>query len=137
MTLHPTTCPLDCPDACGVLAETDAAGRLIRLRGNPEHPYSRGALCSKTSSYHELVHSPDRLLTPYVREHGQLREASWEEALDRIVERVSPLPGKDILALAYAGSMGIVASKFPMRSMHALGATLHDSGVCDTTSSAG
>ena len=135
--LHPSACPLDCPDACGVLVETDEGGRLVRLRGNPEHSYSRGTLCSKTSVYHELVQSPDRLLTPQVREAGALRDATWEEALERIRERVGPLTGERILALEYAGSMGILARRYPLRVIHALGGWTHDAGVCDTTSSAG
>jgi len=135
--MHPTTCPLDCPDACGVLVESDAAGAFVGLRGNPAHPYSRGALCGKTGAYGELIQSPDRLTTPLIRERGGFREASWEEALDRIAERVGTVAGPDILALPYAGSMGLIASKFPLRTMHALGACFHDSGNCDTTSSAG
>lgn len=137
MALHPTTCPLDCPDACGVLVETDERGALVRLRGNPEHGYSRGVLCSKTSIAHELVLDPNRLVTPRLRVGGELREATWEEALALIAERVAPLEGRRILALDYAGSMGLLARKFPRRVMHALGATTHDAGVCDNTSSAG
>ncbi|MFT7670244.1 MAG: anaerobic selenocysteine-containing dehydrogenase [Planctomycetota bacterium] len=137
MALHKTTCPLDCPDACGVLVETDDAGQLVRVRGNPEHPYSRGVLCSKTNSYHERVTSSKRLLSPLIREAGGFREASWEVAVGLIAERLDAVRGPDILTMEYAGSMGMVARKFPMRMMHALGATAHDAGVCDSTSSAG
>lgn len=137
MALHPTSCPLDCPDACGVLVETDERGELVRVRGNPAHPYSRGALCSKTSSYHELVESPERLRTPLVRSGGELVPVSWERAIERVAAELGDLRGEDVLAMQYAGSMGLVARTFPMRLMNALGATLHDSGVCDTTSSAG
>lgn len=140
MPKTPATCPLDCADACGVLVESDDRGRLLALRGNPEHGWSRGTLCSKTSLYGELVESPTRLLTPLVRERGKasaLRPASWEEAVARIVERVRPLAGERILAASYAGSMGIVARRFPLRTMHALGAVLTDGGLCDNTSTAG
>jgi anaerobic selenocysteine-containing dehydrogenase len=140
MPKTPATCPLDCADACGVLVESDDRGRLLALRGNPEHGWSRGTLCSKTSIYGELVESPTRLLAPLVREAGKrsaLRPASWEEALSRIVERVRPLAGERILAASYAGSMGIVARRFPLRTMHALGAVLTDGGLCDAPSTAG
>jgi anaerobic selenocysteine-containing dehydrogenase len=137
MPLHPTACPLDCPDACGVLVETDAAGELLRVRGNPAHPYSRGTLCAKTSRYHELVRSEERLLTPLVREGAELVPASWERALGVAAERLAAVAGPEVLALQYAGSMGMLARLFPLRAMHALGATTHDSGVCDTTSTAG
>lgn len=140
MPKTPATCPLDCADACGVLVESDDRGRLLALRGNPEHGWSKGTLCSKTSIYGELVESPTRLLTPLVRESGKqsaLRPASWGEAVARIAERVKPLGGERILAASYAGSMGIVARRFPLRTMHALGAVLTDGGLCDNTSTAG
>ncbi len=139
--LHPTTCPLDCPDACGVLVEADDHGRFVRLRGDPAHSASRGTLCGKTMLYGELVSSPDRLLRPLVREggrkSGRLVETTWERALDRIAERLAPLAGESILALPYGGSMGMVQRRFPLRMLNALGATLHDGGLCDSTSTAG
>ncbi len=132
-----TTCPLDCPDACGIVIETDAEGRFAALRGNPLHPWSRGVLCGKTALYGEVVRAPNRLLHPLLRERGQLVRATWEAALDRIAEQVGPLAGRDVLALSYGGSMGLVQRKFPLRVMNALGATLHDGGICDATADAG
>jgi len=138
---HATTCPLDCPDACGVLVEVGAEGGFERLRGNPAHSYSRGTLCGKTMLYGDLVSDPKRLLVPLVRDggrkSGRFVEASWDQALDRIVERVKPLRGEDVLALWYGGSLGLVQRRFPLRMMNALGATLHDLGICDATSTAG
>jgi anaerobic selenocysteine-containing dehydrogenase len=132
-----TTCPLDCADACGVVVETDAEGRFESLRGDPRHPWSRGVLCGKTALYGEVVNAPNRLLFPMLRENGQLVRATWDAALDRIAERVGPLAGQDVLALQYGGSMGLVQRKFPLRVMNALGATLHDGGICDATADVG
>ena len=131
MTIHRTTCPLDCPDACGMLAETDAAGALVALKGNPEHPYSAGHLCGKTAIFREVQDSPDRLRTPLVREDGRLVPATWDEALARIARRVRDVEPRRILSLGYAGNMGRLARKYPERVMHALGATMHDGGICD------
>ncbi|MCY3000922.1 MAG: molybdopterin-dependent oxidoreductase [Planctomycetota bacterium] len=143
MPITPVTCPLDCPDACGMLVESDASGRFIALRGNPAHGYSRGVLCGKTAIYGDLLQSRERLLTPLVRRgkksSSPLEPASWDEALARIVERVAPLRAEPhrILALWYAGNMGRVQRFFPMRMMNALGATNVDGGLCDNTSTAG
>jgi anaerobic selenocysteine-containing dehydrogenase len=134
---HATTCPLDCPDACGVIVETDERGRLSRLRGNPAHTWSRGSLCGKTMLYGEIVDHPARLRTPLVRDGERLVETSWDRALDLIASRIAPLHPRDVLALWYGGSMGLVQRKFPLRMMHALGATLHDGGICDAASTAG
>src|SRR5207247_8956355 len=100
----PTACPLDCPDACGVLVETDDRGRFVRVRGNPEHGWSRGTLCGKTALYGELVSSPSRLTKPLVREGRALVETSWKRALDEIASKIAPLAGSEILALWYGGS---------------------------------
>lgn len=132
-----TTCPLDCPDACGVLVETDADGAFASLRGDPSHPWSRGVLCGKTALYGEVVRAPNRLLHPLVRRGGELVRATWDEALDVIAQRVGPLPIGETLSLSYGGSMGLVQRKYPNRVMNALGATHHDGGICDATADAG
>ncbi|MEO2161122.1 MAG: molybdopterin-dependent oxidoreductase, partial [bacterium] len=137
MSLHPSTCPLDCPDACGVLLETDEHGRFTGLRGNPEHSWSEGHLCGKTAIYHEVALGANRLRVPLVRQGGELREASWDEALDRIAEGVGALAGEELLALSYAGSMGLMARHGPMRVMNALGARSTDGSICDSTSAEG
>ncbi|MEZ6016353.1 MAG: molybdopterin-dependent oxidoreductase [Planctomycetota bacterium] len=135
--LPAATCPLDCPDACGVLVERDAAGHLGRLRGNPAHPWSRGSLCGKTAIFHEVVHAPARLRTPLLREGGALVPASWERALDVIARRLDGIAGDELLALWYGGTMGHVQRAFPLRLMHALGATFIDGTICDATAEAG
>jgi anaerobic selenocysteine-containing dehydrogenase len=114
-----------------MLAEVDASGALVKLVGNPQHGYSAGHLCGKTAIFREVQDSADRLRTPLVRKGGELVPATWDEALERIRERVKPMPPESILALGYAGNMGRLARKFPERVMNALGATLHDGGICD------
>ena len=98
MPITPLACPLDCPDACGILVESDAHGEFVRLRGNPSHGYSRGVLCGKTALYGDLLRAENRLRTPLVRRgskrDGDLVPATWDEALARIVERVTPLKGR-------------------------------------------
>lgn len=143
MKTTPLACPLDCPDACGILVDADEAGRFLALRGNPEHGYSRGHLCGKTAIYGDVVRAQNRLLTPLVRRGdkrtGELVPATWDEALARIVQRVGPLTeqGERILVAFYAGTMGRIQRFFPLRMFHALGATITDGGLCDNSTSAG
>ena len=66
MTLARSVCPYDCPDACGLLVDV-VDGRAAAVRGDPDHPYSKGTLCPKMNHYERTVHSPDRLLHPLVR----------------------------------------------------------------------
>jgi anaerobic selenocysteine-containing dehydrogenase len=137
MPTTPTTCPLDCPDACGIVVTSDDDGRFVSLRGNPDHGYNHGALCGKTAIYGDMVQSPERLTTPLVRAGGELRPSTWDEAIALIAGRVNGLPGERILAASYAGSMGIVARRFPERMMHALGAVFTDGGLCDNSATVG
>ena len=60
------TCHHDCPDSCGWVATVDE-GRVVQLRGNPAHPYSRGELCPKVNGFVDHVGAPDRLLQPLIR----------------------------------------------------------------------
>ncbi len=43
-----TTCPRDCYDACGI-AVVKRDGAIRHVRGDPDHPVSRGKLCRKCS----------------------------------------------------------------------------------------
>ncbi len=54
-------CALDCPDACSWVV-TVRDGVAIGLRGNPEHPFTRGGLCAKVNPYLDYAAAPDRLL---------------------------------------------------------------------------
>lgn len=138
MPITPSACPLDCPDACGILVETDQEGRFTKLRGNPDHPWSRGSLCGKTANMGDVILGKDRLLHPLLRNaRGGFNQIGWDRALGIVADKLGELPGADILALPYGGNMAQVARKFPMRIFHALGAAETDGGICDAGAEAG
>lgn len=82
-----TTCTRDCPNACGLLATVED-GRLTALRGDPAHPLTRGAACAKAARYVKRVYDPERIARPMIREGGDWRRASWDEALDLVAARM-------------------------------------------------
>ena len=53
-------CALDCPDTCSWIV-TVKGNDAIALRGDPEHPYTRGSLCNKVADYLDYVRSPERV----------------------------------------------------------------------------
>ena len=53
-------CPQDCPDTCAMLY-TVGDGKLVDVRGNPDHPMTRGGLCIKLKDFAEHHYNPDRL----------------------------------------------------------------------------
>ena len=72
-------CPLDCPDTCAWHVTVED-GRAVELRGDREHPFTRGALCGKVDHYLDALHSPDRLLYP-LRRVGAKGEGRFERDL--------------------------------------------------------
>src|SRR5215204_6427532 len=61
-----TVCAHDCPDMCSLLVRMDD-GRVIRVQGDPDQPFTAGFVCGKVAREPELVHSPDRLAQPLRR----------------------------------------------------------------------
>ena len=47
-------CPHDCPDTCAMLYEV-SDNKLISVRGNPDHPMTRGGLCVKLKDYEKDI----------------------------------------------------------------------------------
>ena len=77
------------PTLCGMLVEVEN-GHVARITGDEHNPDSRGFLCIRGYASREILDNPDRVLHPLLRANrkGAWRRASWDEALDRIVERM-------------------------------------------------
>ncbi len=139
-------CPHDCPDTCGMVV-TVTDGRAVRLRGDPEHPFTRGFLCQKVARYLDRVYHPERLQWPMKRigpkGTGQFTRISWEEAIDTIAGRFAAIAAsaegpQAILPYSYAGTMGkLQGSSLDRRFFHRLGASLLDRTICATAGAAG
>ncbi|WP_245669990.1 molybdopterin oxidoreductase family protein [Micromonospora mirobrigensis] len=75
-----------------------------------QFPTNRGGLCQKGWTAAELLDHPDRLTTPLLRDRpgGELRPASWDEALDRIaagIRTVQAGHGRDAVAVFGGGGL--------------------------------
>jgi formate dehydrogenase major subunit len=89
------TCPY-CSVSCGVIMYTlgdqakNVKTRIIHIEGDPDHPVNRGTLCPKGAALLDLVHSPNRLKFPEVREAGssEWKRISWEDALTRVANHM-------------------------------------------------
>jgi len=82
-----TACAHDCPDQCSLIATVED-GRLLKLQGDPDHPMTAGFACAKVNREHEMVHSPERVLTPLRRTgrkgEGRFAPVTWDAALAEI-----------------------------------------------------
>ncbi|WP_027891578.1 molybdopterin-containing oxidoreductase family protein [Calidithermus chliarophilus] len=139
------TCPLDCPDACSlILTIDDGANRLLKVEGDPAHPFTRGFACVKTYRYPERNHHPERPLYPMRRAgpkgSGRFERVSWEEALDAIAERLREVIDRHgpeaVLPYHYAGTMGLHQYEHPLAFFRAIGASALDTTICATAGSA-
>jgi anaerobic selenocysteine-containing dehydrogenase len=134
-----------------VLVTIDDTGRATKLRGDPDHPVTRGFLCGKVAKYLDRVYSPDRLLYPMRRRagvpkaslpHGREAEAferiSWDEALDTTAARLAAIAREhgpeSILPYSYAGTIGQLGyGSMDRRFFYRLGASQLDRTICSET----
>lgn len=63
-------------------------GRMLKVKGDPDHPGSRGRLCPKGAAAVDVVYSPQRLRHPLVRTANGLERTSWDRALDMVAEKL-------------------------------------------------
>lgn len=70
-------------------------GKIIKVEGSKENPYSNGTLCSKGAAMRQYVYSPDRIQTPLKRVgprgSGTYEAISWEEAYNTIAEKLNQI----------------------------------------------
>jgi anaerobic selenocysteine-containing dehydrogenase len=140
-------CPLDCPDTCSWVVTVEA-GKAVRLRGNREHPFTRGALCAKVNGYLDHARAPDRLLHPLRRVgakgEGRFERISWDEALDEIAERlrgvVAEHGGEAIWPFQGTGTLGYIQGlegHAGRRLWNVLGASRHRMTACSVAGRVG
>jgi anaerobic selenocysteine-containing dehydrogenase len=136
-------CPHDCPDTCALRVHV-ADDRVVEVRGDPDHPPTHGALCTKVSRYAERTDHPQRVLHPLKRTGakgaGQFVHVSWDEALADIARRLGEIAARDAQAIvpySYAGTMGLVQGEsMSARFFHKLGASRLDRTICSSAGGA-
>ncbi|MFJ1764972.1 molybdopterin oxidoreductase family protein [Amycolatopsis sp. NPDC088138] len=103
MTTAHRTCPI-CDAVCGLKIDLDPAGRVTKVRGDEQDPFTKGYICPKGASLGNLDEDPDRLRHPMIREGDEWREASWDEAfaaVERGITGVIEKYGRDAVAVYF------------------------------------
>ena len=98
-----TICPF-CGCGCAINLEV-VEGKVIGVLPVVDHPVSQGSLCIKGWNAHSFVHHEDRLKLPLIRENGEFREASWEEALKLVAKNL-----EGIMKKFGSDAIGVLAS---------------------------
>ena len=136
-----TTCPRDCYDGCGIIVHK-RNGEIFKVKGNRDHPSTRGPLCAKCAvSYNGVwLDETARLLYPLKRSGnkgaGEFERITWDEALTEIAQRFADIDrrhGADrIYQTHYTGTCSVIAGNFPERFFDHIGATeVNPDTVCN------
>jgi len=103
-----------CAGSCGVLA-TVKYGKVVEIKGDPEHPASKGGLCKIGMASLEYLYHPDRLKHPLKRigerGEGNWQQISWDEAfglaaeaLNKVKQEYSP----EVVLMAHGSNKGLI-----------------------------
>lgn len=125
-----SNCPRDCYDGCGIVIKKEN-GKIIQVLGDPDHPVSRGRLCSKCAIVYNGIWRDEkaRLLYPMQRigakGEGKFERIEWQQAIDTIATKLLTIVDKHgpqaILNTHYSGTLSLIALEFPMRFFNRLG----------------
>jgi anaerobic selenocysteine-containing dehydrogenase len=139
-----TVCAHDCPDMCSLLAQVED-GRIVKIQGDPDQPFTAGFACGKVNRDMDLVYSPQRLTVPLRRTgpkgSATFQPITWDEALDEIVSRWQGIIAESgplaLLGYAYSAHQGLMNRGLTNGMFHALGSSrLLGGTVCDSCAEA-
>jgi anaerobic selenocysteine-containing dehydrogenase len=104
-----TACTMDCPDACSLIISQKPDG-TIGIRGNPNHPFTRGIICSKIKKHPLRLASPHRITHPMIRKNSRWIKVSWDNALDICAEKLNHYRNQpeSILHIHGEGAKGVL-----------------------------
>ncbi|GBD23303.1 Polysulfide reductase chain A [bacterium HR29] len=84
---------------CGIAARK-FGDRVVKLEGLVSHPRNVGTLCPKGVAQISALYDPHRVRRPLIRTNekgvpGEFREATWDEAIALVAERIKAARAKD------------------------------------------
>lgn len=103
-----TSC-LNCPTRCAITVRV-VNGKAVRIFGNSKSPYSDGKTCPRSHIGLQVLYNPDRFTAPLARVPGRAKgngvdlkndfvQASWEEAISQVAERLGSISPERLLIL--------------------------------------
>ena len=94
-------CPVGCNLTFNVRREAASGGRIMIKRVMPRQNEAVNEIwiCDKGRFAYQYTESKERLTTPLIRKDGELKPASWDEALDLVADRFRAA-GENLLVLA-------------------------------------
>lgn len=140
-----SACPHDCPSACSLEVQIGDDGRIGRIGGAKQHPYTSGVICAKVARYAERIYHPDRLLQPLRRTgpkgSGQFAPVSWDAALDEAAEKIAGVAERfgpeAVWPYHSGGNMGVLQRYGLDRLRNVMGYSRQQTTICVTPAESG
>jgi formate dehydrogenase major subunit len=87
-----TTCPY-CGVGCQQLLHVKE-GKIVKVTAPEDASPNKGRLCVKGRFGYDFIYSEDRLKKPLIKENGEFREVSWDEALNLVAGKFKEIREK-------------------------------------------
>lgn len=95
-----TICPY-CGTGCGIYLAV-VKNEVVGVRGDPESPVNKGSLCVKGQFGFEFINHSERLTSPLIRRNGKFSEATWDEALNLVADKLAKYKGEEVAVISSA-----------------------------------
>jgi anaerobic selenocysteine-containing dehydrogenase len=105
-----------CTAVCGILVDV-SDDRVVRVRGDRDHPLSHGYTCAKGRALPALHHHPERLERPLLRVDGRLEPTTWDACLDDLADRLRAIVdrhGPAAVGIFFGSGVGMDAAGYRM-----------------------
>ena len=104
-----TACTMDCPDACSLVIKRTENGHL-KVKGNPDNPFTSGFTCSKIKDHVRRIQSPHRIAHPQLKSKTGWQTISWDDAIDLCAKKIQNLRSRPtaILHIHNEGAKGVL-----------------------------
>lgn len=106
-----------CMVHCGLVAEV-AGDRILKVRGDKEHPLTKGYSCPKGRATGQIHHDEAAITRPLMRKGGGLVEVGWDEALDDIAAMLRSTIndfGPNAVAINFGSGLGLDAAGYAVQ----------------------
>ena len=100
-----------CSVGCGIVLNV-RDNRLVRIEGDWDAPVNQGVLC-EVGRFLPLNEERERVTIPLVRKNGQLKAATWKEALGYVASKLKPLVGQNGNSVA-----ALASTRLPVEALH-------------------
>ena len=111
-----------CTSMCGIVVEMEGP-KVLRVRGDRDHPVTRGYVCPKGTALPKMHHHPQRLERPLVKAGGSFQPASWDSCLDDLTTRLRKTidqHGPASVGIFFGSGVGMDAAGYRMaQALHA------------------